>query len=145
MSSQRRLSMNQKWTPDVVKKRQETLNEVFAEKWELSPSRQSETDEGLFLLAGRGSSAMGYPIDKDCFLILKGSRIAPDVTSGLPQNYVEQRKTLLEIGIVQSNVFTEDHVFTSASAAASIILGRSSNGRREWAKLDGRTLAQSGH
>lgn len=134
-----------KWTPDVVKKRQETLNEVFAEKWELSPSRQSETDEGLFLLAGRGSSAMGYPIDKDCFLILKGSRIAPDVTSGLPQNYVEQRKTLLEIGIVQSNVFTEDHVFTSASAAASIILGRSSNGRREWAKLDGRTLAQSGH
>ena len=134
-----------KWTPDVVKKRQETLNEVFAEKWELSPSRQSETDEGLFLLAGRGSSAMGYPIDKDCFLVLKGSRIAPDVTSGLPQNYVEQRKTLLEIGIVQSNVFTEDHVFTSASAAASIILGRSSNGRREWAKLDGRTLAQSGH
>lgn len=134
-----------KWTPDVVKKRQETLNEVFAEKWELSPSRQSETDEGLFLLAGRGSSAMGYPIDKDCFLVLKGSRIAPDVTSGLPQNYVEQRKTLLEIGIVQSNVFTEDHVFTSASAAASIILGRSSNGRREWAKLDGRTLARSGH
>lgn len=134
-----------KWTPDVVKKRQETLNEVFAEKWELSPSRQSETDEGLFLLAGRGSSAMGYPIDKDCFLVLKGSRIAPDVTSGLPQNYVEQRKTLLEIGIGQSNVFTEDHVFTSASAAASIILGRSSNGRREWAKLDGRTLAQSGH
>lgn len=134
-----------KWTPDVVKKRQETLNEVFAEKWELSPSRQSETDEGLFLLAGRGSSAMEYPIDKDCFLVLKGSRIAPDVTSGLPQNYVEQRKTLLEIGIVQSNVFTEDHVFTSASAAASIILGRSSNGRREWAKLDGRTLAQSGH
>ena len=88
---------------------------------------------------------MGYPIDKDCFLVLKGSRIAPDVTSGLPQNYVEQRKTLLEIGIVQSNVFTEDYVFTSASAAASIILGRSSNGRREWAKLDGRTLAQFGH
>ena len=87
----------------------------------------------------------GHPIDKDCFLVLKGSRIAPDVTSGLPQNYVEQRKTLLGIGIIQNNVFAEDNVFTSASAAASIILGRSSNGRREWAKLDGRTLAQSGH
>ena len=133
------------WTPDVVKKRQAMLNEAFAEKWELNPSRQSGTDEGLFLLAGRGSSAMGYPIDKDCFLVLKGSRIAPDVTSGLPQNYVEQRKTLLGIGIIQNNVFAEDNVFTSASAAASIILGRSSNGRREWAKLDGRTLAQSGH
>lgn len=133
------------WTPDVVKKRQAMLREVFAEKWELNPSRQSGTDEGLFLLAGRGSSAMGYPIDKDCFLVLKGSRIAPDVTSGLPQNYVEQRKTLLGIGIIQNNVFAEDNVFTSASAAASIILGRSSNGRREWAKLDGRTLAQSGH
>lgn len=133
------------WTPDVVKKRQAMLSDVFAEKWELNPSRQSGTDEGLFLLAGRGSSAMGYPIDKDCFLVLKGSRIAPDVTSGLPQNYVEQRKTLLWIGIIQNNVFAEDNVFTSASAAASIILGRSSNGRREWAKLDGRTLAQSGH
>lgn len=133
------------WTPDVVKKRQAMLSDVFAEKWELNPSRQSGTDEGLFLLAGRGSSAMGYPIDKDCFLVLKGSRIAPDVTSGLPQNYVEQRKTLLVIGIIQNNVFAEDNVFTSASAAASIILGRSSNGRREWAKLDGRTLAQSGH
>ena len=133
------------WTPDVVKKRQAMLSDVFAEKWELNPSRQSGTDEGLFLLAGRGSSAMGYPIDKDCFLVLKGSRIAPDVTSGLPQNYVEQRKTLLGIGIIQNNVFAEDNVFTSASAAASIILGRSSNGRREWAKLDGRTLAQSGH
>ena len=133
------------WTPDVVKKRQAMLREVFAEKWELNPSRQSGTDEGLFLLAGRGSSAMGHPIDKDCFLVLKGSRIAPDVTSGLPQNYVEQRKTLLGIGIIQNNVFAEDNVFTSASAAASIILGRSSNGRREWAKLDGRTLAQSGH
>ncbi len=133
------------WTPDVVKKRQAMLSDVFAEKWELNPSRQSGTDEGLFLLAGRGSSAMGHPIDKDCFLVLKGSRIAPDVTSGLPQNYVEQRKTLLGIGIIQNNVFAEDDVFTSASAAASIILGRSSNGRREWAKLDGRTLAQSGH
>lgn len=133
------------WTPDVVKKRQAMLSDVFAEKWELNPSRQSGTDEGLFLLAGRGSSAMGHPIDKDCFLVLKGSRIAPDVTSGLPQNYVEQRKTLLGIGIIQNNVFAEDNVFTSASAAASIILGRSSNGRREWAKLDGRTLAQSGH
>ena len=133
------------WTPDVVKKRQAMLSDVFAEKRELNPSRQSGTDEGLFLLAGRGSSAMGYPIDKDCFLVLKGSRIAPDVTSGLPQNYVEQRKTLLGIGIIQNNVFAEDNVFTSASAAASIILGRSSNGRREWAKLDGRTLAQSGH
>lgn len=133
------------WTPDVVKKRQAMLSDVFAEKWELNPSRQSGTDEGLFLLAGRGSSAMGHPIDKDCFLVLKGSRIAPDVTSGLPQNYVEQRKTLIGIGIIQNNVFAEDNVFTSASAAASIILGRSSNGRREWAKLDGRTLAQSGH
>ena len=83
---------------------------------------------------------MGYPIDKDCFLVLKGSRIAPDMTSGLPQNYVEQRKTLLGSGIIQNNVFAEDNVFTSASAAASIILGRSSNGRREWAKLDGRSI-----
>ena len=56
-----------KWTPDVVKKRQETLNEVFAEKWELSPSRQSETDEGLFCWLVAGAALWGIPSIKTVF------------------------------------------------------------------------------
>lgn len=47
--------------------------------------------------------------------------------------------------IIKDNQFVEDHPFTSISAAAAVILGRSANGRREWAKLDGRTIAQTGH
>ena len=39
----------------------------------------------------------------------------------------------------------KDYIFSSASAAAAVILGRSANGRREWTKLDGRTIAQIGH
>lgn len=47
--------------------------------------------------------------------------------------------------IIKDNQFVEDHSFTSISAAAAVILGRSANGSREWAKLDGRTIAQTGH
>lgn len=140
------------WTPEVVKKRQERLAEVFAEKWDLGatapvPARENK----IFLLAGRGSNAKGFPqyagfpIYADEFVVLEGSRIAPDVTEGLQQGYVELRNELFEKGIVCGNVFVRDCIFPSASAAASAILGRSSNGRKEWMQLDGRTLAQSGH
>ena len=134
------------WIPDIVKTRQEKLNEIFAKKWELNATQASASTDKNFLLAGRGSSAMGYPtMNGDDFMVLAGSCAAPDVTSGLQQGYLDQRKQLLAGGIIQNNVFTQDYVFTSASAAASVLLGRSSNGRREWAKLDGRTLAQIGH
>lgn len=133
------------WTPDAVKTRQEKLKKVFETNWELSTTKVA-TGERDFKIAGRGGSASGYPtMQQDDFLVLAGSCVAPSVTDSLQQNYIDLRNQLLADGTIKDNVFTRDYTFTSASAAASVILGRSSNGRREWAKLDGRTLAQSGH
>jgi uncharacterized protein DUF4357 len=36
--------------------------------------------------------------------------------------------------------FSQDYVFSSPSAAATVILGRSANGRTEWKDAQGRTL-----
>lgn len=133
------------WTPDAVKTRQEKLAKVFETNWELSTTKVA-TGERAFKIAGRGGSASGYPtMQQDDFLVLAGSCVAPSVTDSLQQNYIDLRNQLLADGTIKDNMFTRDYTFTSASAAASVILGRSSNGRREWAKLDGRTLAQSGH
>ncbi|WP_455502150.1 DUF4357 domain-containing protein [Gemmiger sp.] len=51
----------------------------------------------------------------------------------------------MDDGTIADGVFTKDCVFTSVSAAAAVVLGRSSNGRTEWKTLDGQTIAQSGH
>ena len=55
------------------------------------------------------------------------------------------RNQLIADGMIVDGTFKEDYTFTSVSAAAVVILGRSANGRTEWTKLDGRTFAQVGH
>ncbi len=42
-------------------------------------------------------------------------------------------------------IFIKDYTFKSPSAAAAVVLGRSSNGRKEWVLLDGRSLDQTGN
>lgn len=133
------------WTPEVVKKRQADLQRVFWDRWELGDSQSSIQEDPNFNLAGRGANANGFPKDDGQFVVLKGSLISPDVTDGIPLNVAAQREELIEKGVIQKDVFTEDYVFSSPSTAAAVILGRSSNGRREWTKIDGRTIAQIGH
>ena len=76
---------------------------------------------------------------------MKGSHIAPDITDGLQTGYLILRNRLIADGMIVDGTFKEDYTFTSVSAAAVVILGRSANGRTEWTKLDGRTFAQVGH
>lgn len=133
------------WTPEIVKKRQKDLMCVFEKQWELDRIPDILHEDTAYKLAGRGGNATGYLLDEEHFAVKKGSRISPDVTEGLQQGYLNLRNQLIRDGIIKDNIFTEDHVFTSVSAAAAVILGRSSNGRKEWMKLDGRNIAQSGN
>lgn len=132
------------WTPETVANRQQNLMDVFKDKWRLNPVKN--TFENInYILAGRGANATGCPGEGDEFIVLAGSKIAPDVTEGLPSNYLSQRSELIDKGAISDNTFVKDYTFTSASAAAAVILGRSANGRREWTRLDGRTISQMGH
>ena len=129
------------WTPEVVACRQQTLLETCREKWGLY-AEPGETDDTTFVLAGRGASATGYLGESESFTVAKGSYIAPDVTEGIQQSYKDLRSELIRNGVILNRCFMKDYTFSSVSAAAAVLLGRSANGRLEWTKLDGRTLAQ---
>ena len=133
------------WTPEVVEARQKDLEEIFISKWDLKISKENSSENPIYKLAGRGGNASGYSIDGDNFVVMKGSHIAPDITDGLQTGYLILRNRLIADGMIVDGTFKEDYTFTSVSAAAVVILGRSANGRTEWTKLDGRTFAQVGH
>lgn len=133
------------WTPEVVEARQKDLEKIFISKWDLKISKENSSENPIYKLAGRGGNASGYSLDGDNFVVMKGSHIAPDITDGLQTGYLILRNQLIADGMIVDGTFKEDYTFTSASAAAVVILGRSANGRTEWTKLDGRTFAQVGH
>lgn len=133
------------WTPEVVEARQKDLEKIFISKWDLKISKENSSENPIYKLAGRGGNASGYSLDGDNFVVMKGSHIAPDITDGLQTGYLILRNQLIVDGMIVDGTFKEDYTFTSVSAAAVVILGRSANGRTEWTKLDGRTFAQVGH
>lgn len=133
----------EKWTPDVVKKRQDDLLGIFADKWDLNKSDEKR-DRERFLLSGRGGNAFGYPLDDDNFIVLSGSKISKDVTDGFVQGYSDLRNSLIQGGTIVDGIFVKDHTFSSSSAAAAVVLGRAANGRKEWTLLDGRTYGKYG-
>ena len=132
-----------KWTPEIVGNRQKELLEIFSKNWDLQKDEESK-ERIRFLLSGRGGNASGFPLDDDNFIVYAGSKISEDVTDGMSQGYLEQRNELIANGTIIDSVFTKDYTFSSSSAAASVVLGRSANGRKEWTLLDGRTYGKYG-
>lgn len=129
------------WTPEIVEERQRDLLGVLSDKWELN--RNDEDDKRpIFLISGRGALASGYPLDEDSFKVLKDSKISLDTTDGFHAGYLELRKKLIDMEIIKDNIFVNDYVFDSPSVAAAVVVGRSANGRKEWATLDGRALGK---
>ena len=131
------------WTPDVVKSRQKDMLDIFSKNWDLDKNPEQRGREN-YMLSGRGGNATGYPLDSDNFIVYKGSKISKDTTDGFPQNYAALRDALISDGTIVDGVFLKDFTFTSSSAAACVVLGRSANGRKEWTLLDGRTYGKYG-
>lgn len=46
--------------------------------------------------------------------------------------------------MIVNGIFVKNYTFSSSSAAAAVVLGRSANGRKEWTLLDGRTYGKYG-
>lgn len=131
------------WSPDVVESRQKDMIDIFTKNWKLEKNTEQKVKE-KFLLSGRGGNATGYPLDSDNFIVYAGSKISKDITERFPQTYASIRDSLINNGIIVNGIFTKDYTFTSSSAAACVVLGRSANGRKEWTLLDGRTYGKYG-
>ena len=107
------------------------------------PSNNANDDIALFYIkAARGANATGYVVP-DGFVVKKGSSIASSTTQSMSENLKQLRNNLIADGTIDAlNNFTKDHIFTSPSTAASVVMGRSANGRTEWKTNEGLTIKQ---
>jgi hypothetical protein len=119
-------------------------HKVFEEKREIkSPKQQAK--ETFYIKAARGADAQGEPTS-DGFVVFKGSRVADSTVPSITINFKRFREELIEGGlIIKTNgeyELSEDHIFSSPSTAAVIVMGRNANGLTEWKLKDGTTLKE---
>ncbi|GHA26359.1 methionine sulfoxide reductase [Salinimicrobium marinum] len=104
---------------------------------------EEEVRNTFYINSARGANAKGQ-FTNEGFVVLKDSEIANSPTNSFPQNWKNFRQSLIDDKIIfQTNnqlVFREDYLFSSPSAAAAVVMGRSANGLTEWKSKDGRIL-----
>lgn len=81
-------------------------------------------------------------------LVLKGSTVAKEVVTAMPNEYRKLRQDLIDDGTIAIRddgqlVFTRHKIFTSPSTAACIIEGGSRSGPERWKYADGRPLKEA--
>lgn len=108
------------------------------------PVRKKAGAEVLHL-RGKGIEALGYETG-DGFVVLKGGQAVKEEVPSM-HNYVAQlRRTLQAKGIFRDAgthwALDQDYTFDSPSTAASVVLGRSVNGRINWKTASGETLKE---
>lgn len=109
--------------------------------------RQTAEEDVLLVCEGRGARATGKYVG-DKLIVHQGSTAARETTAGAHESTKRQRQELVENGILKpyghkdALTFMRDAEFSSPSAAACTVLGRSANGWEEWETEDGRTLDQ---
>jgi len=104
----------------------------------------NNNDEKLYINATRGANAKGKRTS-DGFVVFHGSEIATDtVQSYRDKGLNKLRDELIEneiiVKIEDKLVFKSDYLFSSPSAAAMVIMGRSANGLLEWKDSSGKAL-----
>lgn len=117
-----------------------TLGYKTFDSLEESSMKRQNNQVYLYINAARGADAKGIVV-ADGFAVLKGSSISSTTVPSMPTNLIQLRANLIAKGIINSQFqFTKDHIFTSPSLAASIVMGRNANGRTEWKTADNKSL-----
>lgn len=107
---------------------------------------QTDNEEDLFYIsATRGANGIGKTTSEG-FVVFENSQVADPITNSYPKTMKKLRDTLIsESVIVKENdklIMKRDYLFSSSSAAAMIIMGRSANGLTEWKMKSGKTLQE---
>ena len=108
---------------------------------------QSVNDEpAVFSFIGEGYAAKMVVGLSGELIVTEGSKARVRTTPTAPKATLAFRETLLEKGILRRDgdflVFTSNCSFSSPSAAASVVIGASANGRILWKLPDARTYAE---
>ena len=100
---------------------------------------QRSSAETIFICRGSGADAKAKLTDKG-FVVLRGSKVSPKIVPSMKQyarTMFDLRKELERSGVIANGIFKQQYVFTSPSAAASLVQGRNSNGNTDWRTADG--------
>ena len=104
------------------------------------------TSEDTFVCRGHGYAGEMTLSASGEFVVIAGSRARAKTTQTMPRGTAALRRTLIDKGILRpeddSLVFLSDYSFSSASAAASAVIGMSANGRLLWKLPDGRSYGE---
>ena len=102
-----------------------------------------ENNEELILKGARGASGRGKRTS-DGFVVFKGSELSQSIVPSFPKGFNALREELLQSDSVSEDAsglkLAEDYLFSSPSAAAAVLMGRSANGLIEWKNKSGKTL-----
>ncbi|MFC1643623.1 DUF4357 domain-containing protein, partial [Chlamydiota bacterium] len=97
----------------------------------------------ILFCKGKDAFAEGE-FNEDGLVVFKGSKCNIKESKSAVPWVVNMRRKLVSNGVFkkEGNVYilTQDHIFSSPSAAAVAVLGRSANGWTEWIYKDGKTL-----
>lgn len=104
--------------------------------------KRSDKNEAYRIQAARGANAQGVPTSEG-FVVLKGSKIATTEVPSAPPVVRRKREAIIADGSAVDHTLLRDTLFNSPSLAASVVLGRSANGRVEWRLNNGATLKDS--
>ncbi|HLP27548.1 MAG TPA: GIY-YIG nuclease family protein [Candidatus Didemnitutus sp.] len=112
--------------------------------FEMPSSSENEQTRVDFCIASKGIEAFGIETPKG-FIVRAGSTAVIDEVRSMEGSLGSKLRVALQANaVLVSNgsalVFTQDYVFNSPSTAASVVLGRSANGREEWKTKRGQTL-----
>lgn len=100
---------------------------------------QSTNDNLLYLTINGINYAKGMMTDEG-FVILKGSKLRENISGSLSKslvNYCERERNSTDI---IDGIFVDDHLCSTPSMAAVLILGRNSDGYNEWKNKDNVSL-----
>lgn len=108
-----------------------------------SESPSVGNDPELLLFHEAGCDATGYQTSEG-LLVLAGSKGRAALRPSAPSSVAAQRENLRAEGIVKVEgeelVFVKDHLFTSPSAAGSVLVGGTNNGRASWHNGQGQSI-----
>jgi hypothetical protein len=103
------------------------------------------SQEKEFTLKNKNYSAT-MRVVSDGFKVISGSECTMKLSKSISEGWIKLRNKLIHNNqIIESGnklVFTEDVVFSSPSAASSIILGRQTAGPNEWIDESGQTYRE---
>ena len=120
----------------IVEEEDSTIAEAKTVK-PLDDELAAALSDHVFHLSTKSSEGTAHVSD-GVFIVEKGTKIARDLTASCPVSVIKQRN--MHADLIEDCVLTGDIAFSSPSAAAGFVAGRSSNGKTMWTTDENKTI-----